>query len=296
MTLRILGDWGSTNLRLWLCDGNRPIDRAEGPGITTPGIDFAAVLVERVAPWQDRADGPVLLCGMIGARNGWKEAPYQPCPASLDAWRTAAAKLDAAGMQVRIAPGLSGTNFGGAPDVMRGEETQVFGALALEPALTAGESVVVHPGTHSKWVRLVDATVTGFHTVMTGELYALFTRHSALFNLPGDSGEPGSGFADGLEAASREPVQTAFFAARSRQLLEGKSRQWALAYLSGLLIGGEMRSMLAITGVRSLTLVGDARLVPLYAEAAAHAGIAARTLDGEACAIAGLLAFAGADA
>jgi 2-dehydro-3-deoxygalactonokinase len=200
--------------------------------------------------------------------------------------------VDTAAVSARIAPGLSGTNFAGAPDVMRGEETQIFGALALAPELASGDATLVLPGTHSKWAAIHDGQVRRFQTVMTGELFGLLRDHSALAALPFE-GEAGDGFDDGLAAAEDGAPLAQLFAARSRQLVEGKGRAWALEYLSGLLIGGEIAAMTRATGANAITIVGAAALEPRYSRAAERFGVSARSLDGEACAIAGLLALAG---
>jgi 2-dehydro-3-deoxygalactonokinase len=172
---------------------------------------------------------------------------------------------------------------------MRGEETQIFGAAALDPTLAKGRAMIVLPGTHSKWAELIDGRVERFHTFPTGELFALLRGHSTLTRAGTDSTGREAGFADGLARAGTGLI-AGLFEARAAQLTEGKSLGWALGLLSGLLIGGELAEALALADDKPgrITLVGDPGLSALYTQAAERHGLPVSHFDGDACAIAGL--------
>jgi 2-dehydro-3-deoxygalactonokinase len=283
----VLGDWGTTRLRLFRMADGVSVDRLDGPGIGALPARPAVVLGERLAQWRER--GPiddVTLCGMAGARGGLVEAAYVECPAGLDDWlghQTCALVDD---ICVAVLPGLRCQDAQGVPDVMRGEETQIFGALALDLALAEGKRTIVLPGTHSKWAQVEDGVVQGFRTCPTGELYALLADRSTLV---GKSvvgrGDEAQGFARGL-ARSDEPLTSALFEARAAQLLDGRSRRWALGYLSGLLIGAEVAAQ--VQAGSDIMLIGDPALCDRYALALAAKACTVRTIDGDAAVLAGL--------
>ncbi|MCH7627220.1 MAG: 2-dehydro-3-deoxygalactonokinase [Proteobacteria bacterium] len=284
---RVLGDWGGTNLRLFRVQDGVVTARLDGPGTTALSGNAAEVLAERLALWL--AEGPiagVTLCGMAGSPAGLVVAPYAPCPANAAQWQAFPAMLEVAGVPVAVLPGLSARDGRGVPDVMRGEEAQVFGAMALDPALAHGRHVIVLPGTHSKWVMLDDGAITGFRTAPTGELYALIAGQSSLTgnDAPGE-GSFDDGFARGLARAD-EPLPCALFEARAARLLDGRSRAWAQGYLSGLLIGAEVAQFAPDTG--PVVVVGTPALAALYARALTARGLAFTAVDGDAAVLAGL--------
>jgi 2-dehydro-3-deoxygalactonokinase len=288
--MTILGDWGTTRLRLFRVEDGRITDRLDGPGIGQLTDTPAATLVATLAPWREIAKrSGVVLCGMAGSRNGLIEVPYAPCPADAALWRQRIGTEQVDGMAVSVAPGLSCANFAARADVMRGEETQLFGAIARDPALARGRAMVVLPGTHSKWAELVDGRIERFHTFPTGELFALLRDHSTLTRAGTDMSGREAGFAEGITRAGSGAL-AGLFEARAAQLVEGKSLGWALGLLSGLLIGGEFSEVLALAAERptQVALIGDPGLCALYIQAAEHFGIAVRQLDGDACTIAGL--------
>lgn len=288
--MAILGDWGTTRLRLFRIEEGRIVDRLAGPGIGQLSASPAETLAATVSPWRAEAEASgVLLCGMAGSRNGVLEVPYAGCPADVAGWARSTASVDVGAIRVTVAPGLSGANFAGRADVMRGEETQIFGAARVDPSLGVGRHLLVLPGTHSKWAELVDGRVERFHTFFTGELFGLLRDHSTLTRAGTDQSGRDEGFAAGLERAGTGLVAS-LFEARAAQLTEGKSLGWALGLLSGLLIGGEIAEGLALIGgvPERLVLVGDPGLGGIYAKAAATRGVEVTMLDGDACALAGL--------
>ena len=287
----IAADWGTSNLRVW----------AMGPeGITGEGQSdqgmgklkpdgFEAALVEVIAPWLDEVTTKnpmlVLACGMVGARQGWREAVYRavPCvptdPAALTQAQTLDKRLD-----VRIAPGLSQDK---PADVMRGEETQASGALALHPGF---DGVLCHPGTHSKWMQVSAGEIVSFQTFMTGEMFALLSGQSVLRHSMGDGWDDAAfdtGVADALSHPER--VAARLFSLRAEGLLHGQSGSVAKARLSGLLIGMELAGSRPYWLGQPVKLIGAEALSAHYQRALAAQGVRAERVDPTACTLAGLL-------
>jgi len=301
MSALVLGDWGTSRLRLFLIEGGGAVQRrVDGPGIgglLGQGADAVRAALDAALGELSPGDGAsVVLCGMAGTRGGLIEVPYVACPAGVAEWARGAARTERKGHTLSVAAGLRCANFTDAPDVMRGEETQIFGALTLAPELARGRHILALPGTHSKWVALVGSVVERFHTFFTGELFALLRDRSTLLRV-GDGAGDGAG---GLEAGIARGhggagLAASLFETRAAQLLDERSAAWAEAFLSGLLIGDEVRTALALTGAPSgVTLIGDPGLCERYTVALTQAGVAARTLDGDACALAGLQHLAAA--
>jgi 2-dehydro-3-deoxygalactonokinase len=291
----VAGDWGSTRLRLFRMVEGRVAERVAGPGIGALDGAPADALRAAMAPWRAVHGAPshVVLCGMAGARGGLAETPYADCPARVAAWGADALRTRLDGVPIAIAPGLACTRADGLPDVMRGEETQLFGAMQLEPRLATGRHRVGLPGTHSKWAVLEDGAVAGFRTFPSGELFALLRDHSSLARVGTDPTDEPEGFEAGLaQARAGGGLLGSLFAARSAQLRAGRTRGWALGYLSGLVIGHEVRELLAEPHDGAApTLVGDPALAARYARAFATHGVAPILLDGDACALSGLCLF-----
>jgi 2-dehydro-3-deoxygalactonokinase len=292
----VAGDWGTSNLRLSLCGSDgRVLERRAGEGVAAlraaGSPDFAGVIRALTAGWDQQL--PVLLCGMVGADIGWQRVPYLPCPVAMDALARACVVVPGTG--VRIVPGLSCTNLHGAYDVMRGEETQIAGALQLEPRLQAGRRLLCLPGTHAKWAWLESGSVTGFLTAASGELYALIRQHSVLVR--DSAARPNeAGFAAALAQLDRHP-HAAFpqlaFECRARQLAGEFDGATAAGYLSGLLVGSEVRAVLAGGGRpgEPVVLVGEAALCAAYATALRQHSVPSQPLAGDDCVRAGLHAI-----
>jgi 2-dehydro-3-deoxygalactonokinase len=268
-------DWGSTRLRAFLLGGDGEVlaTRQSNDGAATlQGAEaYAGALADLIGDW--RTDHPrlkLLACGMVGSQYGWREAPYVRCPADAAALAGRVLQLDES---LSIVPGL--VDDAAQPDVMRGEETQIVGALALQPGL-AEEAVLVLPGTHSKWARVRGGKVTGFATHMTGELFALLRQHSVLNRLmPADGSSPASpeAFLKGVDAA-REPggLGHQLFAVRTLGLFKQLAPEQLPDYLSGLLIGHEIASELRHAAPERLALVGDPALCARYVQALTRFG------------------------
>ena len=279
-------DWGTSNLRASLLGpGGVVLDRRSAAGgvMAVPDRRFEPALRALCGDWIDNHRCPLVASGMIGSRQGWVEAPYLHCPATLQA---AAARLVAVplhgGAVLHIVPGLIADGGDGQADVMRGEETQLWGA-----GLAAGE-VCVLPGTHSKWAWMgAGGAVELFQTHMTGELYAVLVQHSILGRLmpqaPSAAAQP-EAFADGvrLGRAGHARLTHTLFAARTAGLT-GRQPAAALPdFLSGLLIGAEIAGACRDGAPAVVTLLGEAALCERYAAALALAGIDARRAPADA--------------
>ncbi|MFL5606062.1 MAG: 2-dehydro-3-deoxygalactonokinase [Gemmatimonadaceae bacterium] len=272
-------DWGTTALRAFLLgDVGEVMDsRAEPWGIMhVPRGDFAAAYASVTTEWRRDWRGlSAIASGMVGSANGWVVAPYHPTPAGVD--ELTRALVTVPGERLQVIPGI--VALGDQPDVMRGEETQIVGALALEPTL-APHSVLVLPGTHSKWARVSEGRVTHFTTYMTGELFAVLRDHSILGRVPTPSGHVPSraalddAFARGVLAAQRSPqgLTPLLFSTRALVVTDRLTGTASLDYMSGLLIGDEIRCGLRDHATPS-ALVGDAALCERYVAALALFGI-----------------------
>lgn len=294
MNWHILGDWGTSNLRLFRFEGGRMVDRADGPGIGALTDTPDVVLRQTLGKWTTGAPPAYIhLCGMAGARTGLREAPYVDCPTDVASWARAAVVLSLDNIPLRIAPGLARVDIQNRPDVMRGEETQIFGALALERDLAARSTLFLLPGTHSKWSRVDDETITGFRTFCSGELFALLVRHSTLVQARAEAGSPeeeDEGFVSGLRRMeTRANLASALFEARAAQLRVGKSYSWATGFLSGLLVGAEIVDMKSVRDIPDeVVIIGTPKLTARYEQALAYFGARARRMDGDACVLRGL--------
>jgi 2-dehydro-3-deoxygalactonokinase len=277
MSAALIGlDWGSTHLRAYLYDGQGQVleKRALAFGIRQlPEGGFPAAFAQAVAQWPSV---PMLACGMVGSRNGWQEVPYLDTPTSVDRLAGALTSMSTPeGRTLQLVPGLRDPS---RPDVMRGEETQVVGVVAHAPDI-ARHGCLLLPGTHSKWVSLRDAQVTGFATVMTGELFGLLTQHSILgAQLPAAAPDEHA-FQRGVDTARDSGTAGAFsrlFSARTL-MLDGVLPGSAVPdYLSGLLIGDELRMAVAagwVDAQASVHMVGEGPLCDRYLKAAARFGL-----------------------
>jgi 2-dehydro-3-deoxygalactonokinase len=265
-------DWGTSSFRAYRIDaGGAVLDRrATLRGIlTVEGGNFAEVLVAETGDWQAADPGPILMAGMIGSRQGWREVPYLDCPAAPAAIARACGEVAwGEGRRAFIVPGLACRDRHGVPDVMRGEETQIVGALeALGPTAT-----VCLPGTHSKFATVRDH--------MTGEVFAVLWRHSILGRL-GSTAEVTdlAAFDAGVDRSGEDQgLLHHIFGVRARGLFGELPADALASYLSGLLIGHEIR---AATSASPVAVIGAAELTALYCRAFARRGIDAAVVPGE---------------
>ena len=288
-------DWGSTNVRASLLDtAGRAVDtRQAARGIlsVTDG-GFGEVLEQLCGDWLAQSTAPVLASGMIGSRQGWKEAPYLDCPAGAAGAARALAVVETGvhGRTLHIVPGVRCRSSSGVWDVMRGEETQIWGALCLLQATGKPRPrVCVLPGTHSKWAWLdAQARIQRFETYMTGERVSVLCQHSILGKLM-EAGQDrphafDQGAALGLERPER--ITHLLFSARTQVLLGGLQPDDVPDYLSGLLIGAEVAGAMRGPGAHEppqlVTLIGNENLCSRYAKVLAMSGVKALSAPADA--------------
>ena len=285
-------DWGTSSLRAFLMgDGQVLETRQSAQGIQhlpQAGIrGYQQALAQIAADWLQAWPAlPIVACGMVGSAQGWKEAPYVPCPADIHTLVARGVTVASGlGPAILIAPGVLFDMPEALPDVMRGEEIQIAGALQLNPAW-ARRAWMLLPGTHSKWAQIEDGRIVRYATYLTGELFAVLSRHSILGRLMPASNESNpavdpEAFALGLDTARRSgPGDLLHQIFGTRTLgLTGRLPAVGLAdYLSGLLIGHELVSGLAGAGELAdapLVMIGAPALCGRYAGALAHFGRAA---------------------
>ncbi len=247
--------------------------------LSIPAGGWPAAFDAEFGAWLAAHPGlPCLMAGMVGSRQGWVEAAYCACPAGLT--DLAARLCWVQPERIAIVPGLAIEDHG-LPDVMRGEETQVFGALAL---LGLSEATLVLPGTHSKWVTVRGGRITRFATHMTGEVYALLRQQSILARtLPADDATWVAEAFDRGVAQAQVPggLLHHLFAVRTLALFDRDDGPSLACYLSGLLIGDELRAQ-ALSAGQAVVAVGSPQLTARYQHALAQRGHPVRRVGAEA--------------
>ena len=292
----IAGDWGTSQLRLYLCDGaNNVLETRIAAGAAAARGEHERVLDSEIAAWENSFGPlPIVLCGMVGSSIGWVQAPYLPAPA--DPQGLAAACVSLRGGAVRIVPGVSCRNRCAAPDVMRGEETQILGALKLDPRLRSGEHLICLPGTHTKWVVVHDGAIVEFLTAPTGEMFELLSKHSVMVRDGADERAMNdAAFEAALARVRAQPgieLLHRIFEVRSRRLLAEMPSEDAASFMSGLLIGsdvdGAARIFAAETRGKTVYLIAAPGLVRAYSSALRAFGLGAEVIDGGSASLAGL--------
>ena len=288
-------DWGTSSLRGARLGPSGEVleSRAWARGIlTVPPGQFESVFQELFGDWMQAEGALCLISGMAGSRQGWQEAPYCPCPAGFDELGQHLLWLQPD--RIALVPGLScmNTDMLNTPDVMRGEEVQIFGALQLAGRDNA---TLVLPGTHSKWVQVHSGRVMQFQTFMTGEVFALLSQHSILsktLDLNGAFEE--AAFLQGVgQSQQAGSLLHHLFAVRTLGLFDRQSAAQLTSYLSGLLIGEELRTQTVNADLGPVILIGSEALNQRYSLALQHLGIACQSHGPEAT-WAGLFALASA--
>jgi len=279
-------DWGTTNRRAWRIEDGRVAEEFDDDRgvLSIEKADFPPA----VAEIRERlGDLPVLMAGMIGSNRGWIEAPYVSCPAGLDDVVAALRWVEAD--RTAVVPGLS---CQGPPDVMRGEEVQILGAV--EAGLVPPDALVCHPGTHNKWVVLASGRVERFRTVMTGELFSLLRDRGVLSEMLKGKIADGEPFREGVaRGLLHAPLTAELFSVRASVLLGDRPAEEAAAFTSGLLIGTDVAVGLTKPFDDHVSIIGRPDLTALYAAAIDVAGLKAREIDGETAFLAGIKAIAG---
>ena len=279
-------DWGTTRLRASLIGVRGSVlERTQSDlGVqSVPAGGFAAALGEACRPWFAAHPGlPVIMAGMVGSRNGWVEAPYLRCPCGPAEAGAALTEIAGLGCPVLLVPGVDHPSPDGTYDVMRGEETQVFGA-------GVADGMICLPGTHSKWVEMRGGRMVRFATFITGELYAALSQ-SFVARLAAEPDDPRSGWeAAGRAALSGGGLSRTLFQART-QVLNGSMPGAAVRpFLSRLLVDAEIDGAVALFGLPSrLHLVAADPQRDLYARALVAHGFEVEMIDPETATLNGL--------
>ena len=309
-------DWGTSNRRAWWLNARGDVlaEHSDDQGLLAMQGRFAEslqALLQVGPPWPE--GGTVLMSGMVGAASGWQEVPYMDAALPLTELARHLQPVAAAGPRSFIVPGLCFSGPDGTVDVMRGEETQLLGAMALGH----GDGWYVLPGTHSKWVRLEDSRVVDLATYMTGELFALLTEHGTLSSVTrhavtqagqdsrtnttestqektqDKTQDSPQAFARGVAAAARSGLSNALFGCRAQVVAGRMPAGEAREYLSGLLIGAEWHDVVRRAGQvpHRITLIGSAQLAARYARVAEAAGCHITTLDARSVQLAAFAAL-----
>lgn len=305
--LFIAGDWGTSNLRLFLCEyrdsGSSILETLKGPGVskvhTDPNSDFEEVFFNLISAWIDEYGNlPVIISGMAGSTIGWQEAPYVQCPAYPQDIAKGRLRFQSRGLDISIISGLKVKNPIGSPDVMRGEELQLLGWMNLDNR--SGETspraeLAVLPGTHNKWVLLKEGRIETFVTALTGEMFALLKNHSVLIADRDTDYFDQDSFFKGVEAVERlgeAGLLHALFSTRSEQVAGDLSAEQGQPYLSGMLVTADIIGALKLfrkmePGIDSVTLIGEESLCDRYKLVLDRFAMGFKTTDASKVAIAG---------
>lgn len=295
MNPRLIGiDWGSSNFRAYLIDADAQIlaKQEASCGMLTlqHPEQYATTLQQQIGPWLDQYPQlPVYMAGMVGARQGWVEARYLNCPLPLSQLSSALTKVAFdAERSLYIVPGVS-LKTADDCDVMRGEETQLLGATAI----TEDSTIFCLPGTHSKWALVEHGVLQHFRTFMTGELFSILEKHSILTRQLTPLLDE-SAFDEGIKRATLERgLLSEIFKVRANVLLGTQDQAASYAYLSGLLIGYELkgaREYWESVGDSSITIIAASTLAQWYQRAVNQLGAGqARLIDPQQAIVSGLL-------
>ncbi len=283
----ILGDWGTSSARFYLCQNGAVKDCVNGPGVKfTDNVGEA--FHEAVNPWV-RTHGPLtsVLCGMVGSNIGWKDAGYIMCPADMVTLSEKKTKFSSRSGEVVLIPGVR-TNKGltSLPDMMRGEEVQIMGWAETH----AQDALLCLPGTHTKWAIFRNGKIENFVSSLNGELFNILASHSVLIN-DASSHQPkiNSAFHQGLEiGASDVSLNQLLFSVRSQQLSGDKSEEEAQSYLLGLLIGSDVSGVLKYSVGTPIQVIGGEAPARFYDEAIRYLGGATTVYDGQNISLTGL--------
>ena len=277
-------DWGTTNRRVYVIDAAGAVIARERDNcgiLRMAGGDFAG---EVAAIRARHGDLPMVCVGMVGSNRGWAAVPYVACPVGVPALARALHWMEPD--RTAIMPGVS-IMANGRGDVMRGEETQVLGAVAAR--LAPVDAVFCQPGTHCKWAQVADGTIVDFRTTMTGELFALLRQHSLLAETIGGTVADGPAFRAGVHDAADGRLLGDLFGVRASDLLGLRPSEDAASYASGLLIGTDVREQ-GLTSGETVYLLANGDLAALYTTAIEASGARIAVIDSERAFVAGVMA------
>lgn len=272
----IAADWGTSNLRIWGIDHRGQvidtINNGKGMASLIPS-EFEPYLISLIESWlpkEGNAKCPIIICGMAGAKNGWKEAAYlkAPCP-PINKKKIIQVETDDQRISVSIVPGIMQTS---PPDVMRGEETQIAGYLSKNPDF---DGIICLPGTHTKWVHISANEIVSFKTFMTGEIFLSLSERSILKTSVQSNDFDSTSFLEAFEDTYSNPalLSSKLFGLRAADLLENTSTKFLKSKLSGYLIGCELAGAKSYWLGQNIIMIGNNDLCILYQKALKKLGI-----------------------
>ena len=273
-------DWGTSSLRAYLIGKQGEVldSQSTDDGIMQiPDRQFEAALHRVIDPWITGQRLPLLASGMITSRNGWLETPYIEAPTGIDKLSDSLLPLSLDnGLTLHCIAGVS-IDHNDTPDVMRGEETQVAGAVAGG----MDNGILVMPGTHSKWVTVRNGGIADFETYMTGEIFAALRKHTILGTLMKNGNFCKQAFSDGLVTGSKSNSKLlhSLFSVRTLPLFQKMDSSKVADYLSGMLIGAEIAGATCNrSNEDSVTILGRSDLSERYAIAIQTLGLTCERL------------------
>lgn len=284
-------DWGTTSFRAFLIDQDGHVldQKTNENGIlAVPNNDFEGVLISAIKAWPDQHPAlPIVASGMITSRNGWLETPYLSLPANINDFANALTPLTLSNdIVIHFITGASYENENGVPDIMRGEETQIIGEIKARD-----KEIFLLPGTHSKWAITQDEKIIGFTSFMTGEVYAALKDHTILGALMKEcSTLNDDAFLKGVLMRQKQDISILhqIFASRTLALFDKLENKDIADYLSGLLIGEEIKSALNQYDVNKETIIkiiGRGDLAARYARALDVFGLNHKIINDEVTAM-----------
>jgi 2-dehydro-3-deoxygalactonokinase len=290
-TSELIGiDWGTTRLRAFRidCDG-RTLERRSndrGVGVLSEGL-FDTALGAIIAGWPSGV--PILMCGMVGSRQGWREVPYRPCPVHAADLADSLCPVETGSGRAWIIAGVRTLDARMLHDVMRGEETLIVGGAAA-----TGNEVIIAPGTHSKWALVRGECIESFRTYMTGEIYALLEKHSILARLMDRNALAEyheSSFLDGVRLGiEKRALLHSLFSVRTQGLFAQRAPATLASYMSGILIGSEVYAEAQLHDLKTpMTVIASEELGRLYRVALSEVGCRdVRFVDADVAVVQGL--------
>ncbi len=272
----IAADWGTSNLRVWGIDHKgkvvNTITNGKGMSSLMPR-EFEPYLISLIENWlpeEENAKCPIIICGMAGAKTGWKEAAYlkAPCP-PINEEKIIQVETEDQRISVSIIPGMMQKS---PPDVMRGEETQIAGYLSKNPGF---DGIICLPGTHTKWVHISAGEIVSFKTFMTGEIFLSLSEHSILKSSVQSDDLDSSSFLEAFEDIYSKPalLSSKLFGLRAADLLENTSTKLLKSKLSGYLIGSELAGAKSYWLGQNVIMIGNDELCILYQKALKKLGL-----------------------
>ena len=300
-TYFIAGDWGTSNLRLYLCEFQpehpvRLIETRFGPGISEVQGDFEDKFFNLAHDWiEQHGKMPVVLSGMVGSNIGWKEAPYLNCPVTAEDIAAGRISFEARGLEILILAGLRTENPLGLPDVMRGEELQMLGWLRNNEHREHDHRLFALPGTHNKWAFIDGDLLHTFLTAFTGELFALLRKNSILIRDDSAISFNQQTFLEGVDAVrnlGNAHLLHSLFSVRSKQVVGEMAAVDGLSYLSGQIIAADIIGALSLyQDAKRITVIGEPTLTDQYQIVSKQLGHEVTCCNAEEIAVSGFEAI-----